>query len=70
MIVSSEISQQNVQTDGRCEVREVWTDDQGNQYVYDYMANAGTDINAVMNARQPQVLADAEAHQALLAMEN
>lgn len=38
-------------------------DDQGNQYIYDYMADIGTDVNAKMNARADQVLADAEAYQ-------
>lgn len=58
MIASSVITQANVQADGRTSVSEVWTDDQGNVLNYSYMANAGDDINATMQARTPQVLTD------------
>lgn len=59
MTVTGVIDFDNPQIDGRRCIREIWTDDLGNQYTYDYMADAGTDINSKMNARSDQVLQEA-----------
>jgi hypothetical protein len=50
-ILSSVITQDLPQDDGRRIVRETHTDDQGNVYVFDYMAEISTDINAKLTAR-------------------
>lgn len=63
-IISSVIVWDNFQVDGRHSVREQHTDDQGNVFTFDYMADVGTDVNAVMQARLPEVLVEAEAVQA------
>lgn len=63
-IVSSVITQANVQIDGRTSVRELWVDDQGNEFIYDYMADVGTDLNAIMLSRTINVDAQSEAQQA------
>lgn len=63
-IVSSSVVWADIQTDGRFVVRELWLDDQGNDFVFDYIAPQGADINATMTARTPQVLADAQIIQA------
>lgn len=63
-IVSSVITQANVQIDGRTSVRELWVDDQGNEFIYDYMADVGTDLNAIMLSRTINVEAQSEAQQA------
>ena len=62
-IVSSVIAINDLQADGRRVIREVWIDDQGNQFTFDYMADAGTDIAAKMAARSDQVLAASNAVQ-------
>lgn len=51
MITSSIIAWQNLQVDGRKEVREVHADDQGNEYIFDYMADKDTDIDTKMQQR-------------------
>ena len=51
MIVSSVIALNNLQVDGRRVIEELHTDDQGNQYTFDYMADPDTDINAVLAQR-------------------
>lgn len=45
VIVSSQITLNNLQDDNRRVIREVHTDDQGNAYQIDYMADASMDIN-------------------------
>lgn len=61
--VSGVIAWDNIQVDGRHIVREIWNDDLGNEYIYDYMADIGMDVPAKMNSRTDQVLADATAYQ-------
>lgn len=61
--VTGVIASDNIQRDGRRTVREIWTDDLGNQYSYDYMADVGTDVNAVMNDRMSEVLQQATDYQ-------
>lgn len=68
--VSGVIACDNVQVDGRHSVREIWTDDLGYQYIFDYMSDIGTDVNAVMNARYDSVLQQAIDYQAALSTEN
>jgi len=52
MIVSSVLdADEHAQADGRTWVRETHTDHLGLEYVYSYLAAAGTDTNAVMAAR-------------------
>lgn len=51
MIVSSIISHKNIQIDGRTEVREIHTDDQGVEYIYDYMADPKMDTDARLAER-------------------
>jgi hypothetical protein len=63
MIISSVIAWYNIQIDGRHSVREVHTDDQGDVFTFDYMADVGVDVNAVMAARIPQVQAESDALQ-------
>ncbi len=43
-IITSIIERDLLQVDGRRTVREVHTDDQGQEYIFDYMADAGVDI--------------------------
>lgn len=45
MIVSSQITQNNLQVDLRRTVNELHIDDKGNSYVINYMADKGADIN-------------------------
>ena len=47
-IVSSVFIYANVQVDGSIVVKECHTDDQGNEYYVDYVAEVGYDINARM----------------------
>lgn len=54
--VTGQITQDNIQIDGRHTVTEIWTDDLGNQYTFDYMADKDTDVTAKMNARYDDVL--------------
>jgi len=51
MIVYSAITWDLVQDDGRRNVRETHTDDQGIDHVFDYMAEVDTDINAKLADR-------------------
>lgn len=44
-IISSNIVSENQQIDGRIVVREQHFDDQGNSYIFDYIADANADIN-------------------------
>jgi hypothetical protein len=62
-IISSAVIANNPQKDGRSVVSEQYVDDKGNVFTYDYMADAGTDLNAHLAARIPDVLADATAMQ-------
>lgn len=55
MITSSVIASQNIQIDGRSEVREIHTDDKGVQYIFDYMANPGMDLNAKLQANADEL---------------
>ena len=50
MIISSSFVYANPQSDGRTVVKEQHTDDQGNDYFVDYVAEVGTDINAHLAA--------------------
>ena len=68
MIISSIIQWDNIQIDGRHSVREVHTDDVGNVFTYDYMADVGADVNAVMLARVPDVTAASDALEAQQAL--
>lgn len=47
-IVSSVIANSLLQIDGRHVMRETHTDDQGNVYHVDYVAEVGTDLNAML----------------------
>lgn len=61
-IISSIILENQPQSDGRRSVRERHTADDGTNYDACYLAEPGTDVNAVMVARVPildQMLADA-----------
>ncbi len=60
-IVTSVIEQQRLQRNGSVFVREAHTDHVGKVRKRAYRAAAGTDINALMLARVPQVEADAKA---------
>lgn len=60
-IVSSVLAVNDLQDDGRRVVREIWTDDQGNQFTYDYMADVGVNPNTVMANRAADVEATSEA---------
>lgn len=55
VIVSSEITWDLLQNDGRHNVRETHTDDQGLQYVFDYWAEVDTDINVKLVARAQEL---------------
>lgn len=55
MIVSSVIAWKNIQIDGRSEVREIYTDDQGIEYIYDYMADPKMDIDGRLMARAKEL---------------
>ena len=57
MILSSTFIYANVQDDGRTVVKECHTDDLGNEYYVDYVAEVGYDINA----RLAQDAADIQA---------
>lgn len=57
-IISSTITLDNPQVDGRFVVRELHIDDQGNEYNFDYMADAGMDINARLAARADELNAE------------
>jgi hypothetical protein len=50
-IISAIIAWDLLQSDGRSVVREQLQDDQGNTYNFDYIAEAGMDINARLVAR-------------------
>jgi hypothetical protein len=55
MIVSSEILWDLPQADGSRTIREEHTDDQGNVYSFDYMAETDTDVNAKLAARAAEL---------------
>ena len=62
-IVSSEVMEDSVQVDGRRMIREKHTDDSGGEHFYSYMAESGTDEDAVLAARAawlPDYLAEQE----------
>lgn len=63
-IVSSTVSQEGAQKDGRKWTREVHTDGQGRVYEFPYLAAAGLDINAVLAARAITLAADLAAAEA------
>lgn len=50
-----------VQTDKRLVMRETWTDNLNNQYIFDYMGPVGAD--AALPTKQPLALAIATAAQ-------
>jgi hypothetical protein len=50
-IVSSTASVEIAQRDGRFWVHEVHTDNIGLKWLYDYLADAGTNYNAILSAR-------------------
>lgn len=50
MIVSSQITQNNLQIDSRRAIVELCIDDQGISYTANYMADAGADLNAHLAA--------------------
>lgn len=50
MIISSSFVYANPQLDGRTVVKEQHTDDQGNDYYVDYVAEVGTDLDAHLAA--------------------
>lgn len=55
MIVSSIIAHKNVQVDGRSEVCEIHTDEQGTEYIFNYMAEPKMDIDARLLARAQEL---------------
>lgn len=55
VIVSSEITGNNLQADGRRVITEIHTDSEGGRHRYSYMANIGVDIDAVMTTRVARV---------------
>lgn len=57
-IVSSTVSEEVAQKDGRKWVEERHTDHVGLVYVLRYLASSGVDINAVLSARATQILND------------
>ncbi len=61
--VSGIVDWSNIQTDGRYVVRETWTDDEGNTYVYNYMNAA----NVTSPLKYDQAYNDAVAYEAQLA---
>jgi hypothetical protein len=63
-IISSTIACRTRQADGRGYVREVHTDDHGNEFIYDYIADEGADIPALLKAHVPMMLKRAETLQA------
>lgn len=63
-IVSSIILEDNPQIDTRRIIREQHTDDKGNLFTFDYMVDKDFDVASKMNARIPEVLAEAELLQA------
>ena len=58
MIISSVITWNLPQDDGRRIVRETHTDDQNNQYTLDYMAAPTTDLNANLTIHAAQLNAE------------
>jgi hypothetical protein len=54
-IVSSIITWDLLQSDGRRNVRETHTDDQGVDYIFDYWSEVDTDINAKLAARAQEL---------------
>lgn len=59
-IVTSVIISDDVQADGRRDIRERHTDDLGDIYPAHYLGEANTDANAVMLARVPFIEAQIE----------
>lgn len=55
MIISSAIAWQNIQIDGRKEVREIHTDDSGVEYIFDYMAEKSMDIKSRLSQRTDEL---------------
>ncbi len=51
MIVSAHIARVDPQADGRQHVVEIQTDDTDGDQRFEYLANAGADLNAIMAAR-------------------
>ena len=55
-IVSSKIDCHTRQADGCHFVREIHTDDKGNRFIYDYIADEGADLSALLEAHVPMIL--------------
>jgi hypothetical protein len=62
-IVSSAVTLDNLQADGRRIVIEQFTDDQGNIYQQSYMADPSMDIQARLTADANTLLAQLQAQQ-------
>ncbi len=62
-IVSSTITHDNVQTDGRRAIRERHIDQLGLEYIFNYLGAAVTDAAAVMAARVPGINASLIANE-------
>lgn len=54
-IISSEIAEDRAQIDGRRSIREVHTDDLGEQHVVTYLAEAGADVTLILPERAAQI---------------
>jgi hypothetical protein len=63
-IVSSAIACKTRQADGRHYVREIHTDDKGDEFIYDFIADEGADIPALLKAHVPIMLRRATEMQA------
>ena len=67
-IVSSVIACRTRQADGRHYVREIHTDEKGNEFIYDYIADEGADIPALLKAHVSMMLRRADELQAAQGM--
>lgn len=60
-IISSTITEDRQQVDGRRSVHEVHVDHLGERYEVDYLAEKADDVQAVATSRAAQIEADLEA---------
>lgn len=62
-IVSSTVTVEHAQIDGRRWAREVHTDHLGAQHIFDYLSEVGADVNAILAARAADLPAQLAAQE-------
>lgn len=63
MIISSSITNQSLQVDGRIYVTERHDDDSGKIYIFTYLAEAGSNVTATLNARGASLNVDSDYYE-------